>query len=303
METEDRGAALRVVGGAACTSVSAGFTKLSGAGAGTAAFLRCAIALVVLVPLAAREWRRTGPRPWRLMRLDLAAGVLLGVDYVFWVASIYDVGTSVATVLVNLQVVVFPLLARVFLGARLSGRFLATVPVMLAGVALAAGVVGTAEAGTDPVSGVVFGAVAGIAYAGYLFLTRLGGTSGHTVLPVCVSTGAAAATAAVFGGLWTGIDLTLDLPAWLWLTALALVGQVLAWLLITGDLPRLAPHVSATLLLLHPVLAIAFGVLALGERPTATQFAGCLLVIGSVWFASRQAVRTPTPAKIDLIAT
>lgn len=280
--------ALRVVGGAACASVSAGFAKLSGATAGTTAFLRCAIALVVLVPMAVREWRRVGPRPWRLVRLDVAAGLLLGVDYVFWVASIHDVGASIATVLVNLQVIAFPLLARVFLGARLSGRFLATVPVMLAGVVMAAGAVGTAEPGTDPVGGMVFGAIAGVAYAGFLFFMRLGGASGHTVFPVCASTAAAGGAAAVLGGLWTGIDLALDWPAWLWLTALALVGQVLAWLLITRALPQLAPHVSATLLLLHPVLAIVFGVLALHERPTTTQIGGCLLVIASVWFGSRR---------------
>jgi drug/metabolite transporter (DMT)-like permease len=255
-----RTAALRVIGGAVCTSVSAGFAKLSGASAGTTAFLRCAIALVVLVPLAMREWRRAGPRPWRLVRWDLIAGLLLGIDYVFWVASIYDVGASIATVLINIQVVVFPALSRIFLGTPLSGRFVATVPVLLAGVVMASGTVGIAEPGTDPVGGIVFGTIAGVAYGGYLFFMRLGGGERHTVFPVCASTATAGLAALVFGGLWTGIDLSLGLPSWLWLTALALVGQVLAWLLIAGALPRLAPHVSAILL---------------------------LLVIGGVWFASR----------------
>ncbi|WP_274709536.1 EamA family transporter [Streptomyces tubbatahanensis] len=49
----------------------------------------------------------------------------------------------------------------------------------------------------------------------------------------------------------------------------------------------MAPVTSAALLLLQPVLAVLLGVLFLGERPTATQFAGCALVVLTVWHTSR----------------
>ncbi|MFJ9619969.1 DMT family transporter [Streptomyces noursei] len=260
--------------------------KLSGTNAGTAAFLRCALALFLLVPLAWREVRRVGARPLRYQLMDIGAGVLLGVDMVFWAASVLDVGASVATVLLNVQVVVFPLLARLVSGTRLTGRFLLMVPLMLAGVALASGALGRPQAGSDPVAGVTFGTAAGVTYAGYLFLMRLGGGREHTVTPVCVSTAAAAATAAVLGGLWTGIDLDPGWPAWGWLITLAFVGQVLAWLLITAALPRLAPNVGAALLLLQPVMAFGLGV-AIGERPTPTQAVGCALVVAAVWHTGR----------------
>ncbi|WP_239009914.1 DMT family transporter [Streptomyces sp. 769] len=260
--------------------------KLSGTNAGTAAFLRCALALFLLVPLAWREVRRVGARPLRYQLMDIGAGVLLGVDMAFWAASVLDVGASVATVLLNVQVVVFPLLARLVSGTRLTGRFVLMVPLMLAGVALASGALGRPQAGSDPVAGVAFGTAAGVTYAGYLFLMRLGGGREHTVTPVCVSTAAAAATAAVLGGLWTGIDLDPGWPAWGWLITLAFVGQVLAWLLITAALPRLAPNVGAALLLLQPVMAFGLGV-AIGERPTPTQAAGCALVVAAVWHTGR----------------
>ncbi|UNS97031.1 DMT family transporter [Streptomyces tubbatahanensis] len=35
------------------------------------------------------------------------------------------------------------------------------------------------------------------------------------------------------------------------------------------------------------MLAVLLGVLFLGERPTATQFAGCALVVLTVWHTSR----------------
>ncbi|MGH3310428.1 MAG: DMT family transporter [Streptomyces sp.] len=293
------GPALLVVAGAACTASSGMFIKLSGVSAGTAAFLRCALALVVLAPLAAAEYRRLGARPARLLGLDLAAGALLGVDFVCWVQSIQHLGASIATILLNVQLVVFPLLARVFTGAQLARRFWLTAPVLLTGVALAGGALGRAEPGSDPLSGVAFGTAAGVAFAGYLFLVRLGGgrhlqgeqpQSGvrpHTALPVCAATLSAAIAAAALGSLWTGVDPNPGWPAWGWLIPMALLGQVLAWLLINPALPRLAPDKGATLLLLQPILALFFGVGFLAERPTLTQYAGCALVIVAVWRAGR----------------
>ncbi|OON77042.1 EamA family transporter [Streptomyces tsukubensis] len=272
--------------GSVCISASAVFVKLSGTNAGTAAFLRCALALVVLVPLTWRESRRAGPRARHHRMMDIGAGVLLGVDMVFWAASVLNVGAAVSTVLLNIQVVFFPLLARVVSGTPLSRRFLYLAPVMLLGVALAGGALGRAEPGSHPVAGVLYGTAAGLAYAGYLLLMRLGAERRHIVSPVCVSTAAAAATAAVMGGLWTGIDLDQGRAAWGWLVTLALVGQVLAWLFITSALPRLAPSVAASLLLLQPVMAFGLGTL-IGERPTAIQAAGCVLVIAAVWYNSR----------------
>ncbi len=289
--------ALLVLAGAACTAVSGVFVKLSGVDAGSAAFWRCALALVVLVPLAVGEYRRLGARPGRLLALDAAAGALLGIDFVLWSACVLNLGASIAAVLLNVQVIVFPLLARLVSRTALPSRFLLTVPVMLAGVALAGGVVGSPATGEDPVTGLLQGAASGVAYAGYLFLTRLGSTARalkdhgagrqHAAHPVCISTAAAALAAAVLGGAWTGLSLPASAASWGWLAALALSGQVLAWLFIGAALPRLAPDVGATLLLMQPVLAVAAGVALLGERLTGWQVAGTLLVVAAVWQAGR----------------
>lgn len=290
-----------LMAGAACTAASAACVELSQATAGTAAFARCALALLILVPLAVREHRRLGPRPARLRRLDLTAGLLLGVDYVLWAASIPHVGTGVATVLINVQVLAFPLLTRAVSGTRLPLRFLLMVPLMLTGVALAGGVLGQAGPSTgDPATGVFLGMTAGLAYAGYLFLMRLGGARAHTAYPVCLSTASAAVAAAALGSFWDGgIDLALGWSAWAWLATLAFFGQALAWLLVSSALPRLAPDVGAAVLLLQPVLALALGALALGERPAPTQLAGCALVITTVWYSGRSGVQGARPRKVS----
>ncbi|GAA3740227.1 drug/metabolite transporter (DMT)-like permease [Spinactinospora alkalitolerans] len=38
---------------------------------------------------------------------------------------------------------------------------------------------------------------------------------------------------------------------------------------------------------LQPVLAAAFGIGVLGERPTASQIGGCALVVAVVWYTGR----------------
>ncbi|WP_070195797.1 DMT family transporter [Streptomyces oceani] len=278
---------LLVLGGAACTAASGAFVKLSGTDAGTAAFFRCALALLVLAPLAWREVVRRGTRAGRWLLLDLAAGALLGLDFVLWTACVLNLGASIAAVLLNVQVVVFPLLARLVSGTPLPGRFLLAAPVMLAGVALAGGAMGGADGEGDPVAGVLYGTASGVAYAGYLFLARLAGGRTHQALPVCVATVGATAAAGLLGGAWTGIALPDTVAAWAWLAALALLGQVLAWLLINAALPRLAPNVGAGLLLTQPVLAVLVGVVVLDERPTPSQILGSVLVIITVWYATR----------------
>src|SRR5699024_3075974 len=66
------------------------------------------------------------------------------------------------------------------------------------------------------------------------------------------------------------------------LAALALVGQVLGWVLLGASLPKLPSQVGASMLLLQPALAVVFAMLLLGERPTAAQLLGCVVVIAAV---------------------
>lgn len=277
-----------VVGAALSLSLSSTFVRLSGATAGTAAFARCAIALLALSPLAVYEWRRRGPLSRGACWGSAAAGLFLGIDYTMWTASILDVGAGISTVLINVQVVVFPLLCRIFDGTVISRRFAACAPLMLAGIALAGGVLGADAAAPHPVRGTVLGVLAGMGYSAYLYLNRRSGVggAGHVVVPVAIATAAATGATGVIGAATGGIALALPAAAWGWLVALALLGQVLSWLLLGAATPRLAPGVAASLLLLQPVLAVGFGRLILGEQPTAVQLAGCAAVVVAVWLAS-----------------
>ncbi|MCK1795574.1 DMT family transporter [Streptomyces sp. XM4193] len=286
-----------VVGGAGCLSLTAVFISLADVGAGTAAFLRCAIALAVLLPLALYERRRHLSFPRRLRGPALLAGVFLGIDYVMWTVSILDVGAAVATVLLNIQVIAFPLLARVLGGHRIPRRFAYASPLMLAGLALAAGLLDHSDQARHPLRGALLGLSAGVAYAAYLYLIRLCGVASpqHSVTPVFLSTLAAAATSGVLALFTTGLTLAVPLASWGWLIALALLGQVAAWILIGRGTSRVTPNAAAALLLLQPIMAVVCAMLLLGETPTALQLAGCAVVVAAVWFAGHTPARRRNP--------
>jgi drug/metabolite transporter (DMT)-like permease len=210
---------------------------------------------------------------------------------VLWGRSITDVGAGIATVAVNIQVLIVPMLALVFTGERPSRRFWITMPVIICGVALAGGVIDTRAFGENPLRGVLFAAAAGVAYGIYLFQLRRGGQGGQRFVPVCAATAGAAAGSLVLGGVDGGIDFTPGWPALGWLIALALSGQVIGWLLIGVALPRLNSGVGATLLLVQPIGAVTFGILLLHEQLGVRQTVGCALVVAVVWFNAAGSVK------------
>ncbi|MEV6871785.1 DMT family transporter [Amycolatopsis sp. NPDC051128] len=271
--------------GSFCISLSSVFIKVSHTSGSTSAFWRCLLALPVLLVLAARERRTAGPVPRRHAVFPLLAGAGLGLDFVLWGEAIPRVGAGVATVLLAVQVIIVPLLAFAFLAERPSKRFLVAAPVLLGGVVLAGGFAGTGSFGPDPVTGAVAALLAGAGYAGYLFLIRLSGGVGTQLRSLVLATVSAGAVAVALG-LPTGtLDLAPGLPAFGWLVALAVVGQLAGWLLISAALPRMSATAGATLMLLQPVGAVVLGIGLLGESPGVLQLIGCAGVVAAVCFA------------------
>ncbi|WP_246490552.1 DMT family transporter [Brevibacterium oceani] len=279
-------ASVAVLAGATCLSMSAILVKLAGVDAATTAMLRCAIAVVVLIPLALGERGRRGPLSRRGISSALAAGVALGIDYAAWTASIYHVGAGISTVVVNVQVVVLPLLAFAVDRERIRLRFLLALPLMLLGISLVAGIWDAATLRQEAaMSGTLLGLLAGLGYGAYLFLTRRATRQepGRTVQPLAWATTSAAVTATLIAPFTGGLHLKAITPlAWTYLIMLAVLGQIVAWLLIHHGSIRLEPVTTAALLLIQPVLALGLSAMILAEHPTKLQLAGASIVIAAV---------------------
>ncbi|NMO05186.1 DMT family transporter [Gordonia sp. TBRC 11910] len=287
-------ARLAAVLGAAALGLTGPLIALSGLDAGTSSLWRASLAVLLLVAIRFVARRRAvaagHPAPKRGMSMritSLAAGVFLGLDMVLWSQSILAVGAGIATVVVNVQVIVVPLLSAVLLGERIRRSFWFVAPVLLGGVALAGGIVGQ-QPSSSAVFGTITGAAAGIAYAGYLLLLRRTSHEPAHRLANLTDNMIAAALVALIGCAATG-HLTLW-PGWApvaWLFVAAVTGHVIAWLLVGSALPRLSASTGSTLLLTLPIFALAFSAVLLGERPTASQLAGSAIVLGAIAVLNR----------------
>jgi drug/metabolite transporter (DMT)-like permease len=274
--------------GAALISSSAVLMRLAGTGAGTTAFYRCALALPGLAVLALVEQRRHGRRPVKDRLQAAVAGVFLGIDLFLWTHAIYDVGAGVATVLGNLQVVFVVFVAWALFRERPRTQFLVTLPVVMLGVVLVAGLAGKSGPGYHPLAGVLYGLGTSITYAAFLLVLR-GSTrnSPHVAGPLTDATAGAALAALGLGAAFGELSFAPPLSAIGWLALTAFTSQTLGWLLITSSLPRLPAALSSLLLLLQPAASLAMAAVVLSQRPTAVQVGGAVLVCGGVLVAAR----------------
>jgi drug/metabolite transporter (DMT)-like permease len=256
----------------------------------TAAFYRCAYALPVLGLLAWRERRRYGPRAAGQQRLALVAGLFFAADLIFWHQAIADVGAGLATVLGNLQVVIVPFAAWAVLAEVPGRRILAALPLTLVGVVLISGALEDGAYGEHPARGVLFGALTGVAYAGFILTLRHGNEDlRRPAGPLFDATWVGAVCAlAVALALGAG-DLAPAWPSAAWLACLALTSQVLGWLLISVSLPRLPAALTSMILTIQPVGSIVLGIVLLDEAPTGLQLLGAACILaGLVSVAARR---------------
>ncbi len=278
--------------GAATISSSPVLVVLSGASAVSTAFYRSAIALPVLIALAALEQRKHGSRSLRQRLTAGSAGVFLAVDLILWTHSIADIGAGVATVLGNLQVLIVAGISWLIWHERPSRAVALAIPVVMAGVVLVSGLVGTPATGQHPLAGVLYGLGTAVAYSGFLMiLRRSSADSPHIAGPVADSTAGATAASLVAGLVLGGLGLHPLWPSLGWLIVLGLVSQVAGWLLITSSLPRLPAAVSSLMLVLQPVASLVIAAAVIDERPTLLQILGAALTCFGALAASLATTR------------
>ncbi|MBF8193192.1 DMT family transporter [Nonomuraea sp. K274] len=275
--------------GALVISVSGPLVRLSGVSPATSALFRCAYAVPPILLLAWLERRRRGGKAPSVRTLVPAwlAGVAFAFDLLFWHHAIDYVGAGLATVLGNLQVFIVAFAAWGLFRERPSTRLMIGTPVVFAGVVLISGVFDSAAYGSDPLMGVLAGAATSVSYAAFLLLMK-GGTD-RVAEPLAHATVVATVAIALLSPLFGGADLMPSWPAHGWLLLLAVGPQVLGWSLITFSLPRQPAALTALLLLIQPMTTVALSALALAERPSPLQLAGCAVIVLGVVYGSRRA--------------
>ena len=277
------GISTRVVAalGVMTISFAALLTNVSEVAATTASFFRCLYALPVLaVIMVIVRRRRSDSRSWRARGLAFLSGAFFAADLTAWHTSIELIGTGLATLLANTQVVFVAFLAWIVFRERPSRPAFMLVPAVMVGVTLISGVGQEGSFGEDPLRGVAYGLFCGVAYALFLLTFRSSNRAQvHPVFPLLDATIGTAVASFVFGLFEPGFSLDIHYPSHAWLVVLAVGPQVVGWLLIATALPRLPALETSVILLLQPVGAITWGVLLLGERLAWMQFTGAAVVL------------------------
>jgi drug/metabolite transporter (DMT)-like permease len=263
-------------------SFSAVFVRLANVSPVTAVFYRAVYALPIL---AASWWwsRREDTRRKPVRLLAVASGLVLTLDLAFWHRSIALIGAGLGTVIPNVQVVIIALVGWLFYHQRPSVRTLVVIAAVLAGVALTSGLARHDAYGTAPTLGVLLGIVAGSCYAVFLLLFR---ESNRALVPgagpLLDATIGMALGALLVSPVDAGFTLAFSWPAHGWLLLMAVVSQVLGWMLITVALARLPTLETSILLLVQPVFALIWGTLFFTEHLSNIQWFGTALVLAGV---------------------
>ncbi|AJI79972.1 DMT(drug/metabolite transporter) superfamily permease [Corynebacterium singulare] len=152
----------------------------------TQAFLRVSIGFLLLLPFGIVEMRKKMVLPKKGIMFSCIAGLFLGLDFTNWNFSIFLIGSGVAAILLNLQVVIVPILTTIFDKYKLPKSFIVILPLMIVGVLFTGGVFEPAAelAGPAEISGIktsvlgtACGLTSGICYSFYLYFSRKAGVT------------------------------------------------------------------------------------------------------------------------------
>lgn len=242
------------------------------------AFFRVLFASLTLLPvvlLTRRGEMMTAARQWKTM-LSLGCLLALGWSLLFHSMKLIAIANAV---LLNYTAPVFvALLAPLVLKERLERSTVLALAIAVAGIVVIS-YQQNLEFG-DPGSlnalGVVLGLLAGLAYAGYIILSKR--TLSAFSSQVVAFWSYAAALAFLFPSV-VGIELSTDPTSWVLLLVLGIFNTGFAVTLYLKGLGMAKAQKAAVLTYLEPASAVIFGLLFLDQQPTVFMLVGGLLIL------------------------
>ena len=268
---------------AACFGVMPILTKIVYAdGAGTFGVLSVRFTLAAVVLLALARLRGEAlPRGRQLRHLVLLGGVGYVAESLFYFSALERISAGLTALLLYVYPALVVLLAAVLLRHRPQPVALVCVAVATAGSALTIGPVAGGQT-----TGVLLGLGSAVSYALYVVLSARA-TAG--LGPFASSAVIMGACAVVYDVLAVATRATLPTApkAWLALLGVALIGTVVAVAAFFGALALLGPGDTAVVSTVEPVVSVLAAFAVLGERLSALQLGGGLLVLTAVVVLAR----------------
>ena len=286
--SEDRRTMAIALSGAVTISFAPLLYSMSDTNPLTGAFFRMAYAIPFLV-IIAYYFRKKDHRDRKSRSIAVVAGVLLAIDFLGYHSAIDYVGTGIATMVGNSQVIIVTLVSWKLFGEKPNRSILFALPMVIFGLVLISGIWDNEPYGEDPIKGVIGGVVAAILYSSFLIVYRYA----NRVKAPSPNLQLDATFGATMGIFFLGllplrqigiepIDFHVSWPGHAWLLLLAISCQIAGWIAITYALPRLPGAHTSFAVLLQPVLTFIWGVILLDENPSILQSAGMILILVAI---------------------
>lgn len=280
---------LRLVLAIVCVSTGAPFARWAAPAPPLAiAALRVGTASLLLFTAGFGEVRKLGALSRRDQGLVALSGLLLGIHFGSWIASLSFTSTAASVALVATN----PMFAALFgtlLGDRVDRREIVGISIAAAGCAVLAG--GDWQAGGNALVGDGLALIGAASAAGYLVMgRRLRGSV--PLLPYLGAVNAIAACGLVIAAVMTGAHL-MSLPGHTYLACAgaALVASFVGHSLLNAAVRVTPTHLVALAILGEPVGSSLITWVAFGEQPPIhAVFGGAIVMAGiAVGFVKKRA--------------
>ena len=279
-EVQSRIALPAVAVGVLAVSAAAIFIRLADAPAIAVAFWRCALGVVVLLPLAAVR-REQIPRG-RTLWVGMASGVVLGAHFGFWISSLDYTSVAASVVLVTTQPVFVAILAYLLFGEKTSPISFAGILVAIAGTAVIAqdGSVGSAA-----FLGNALALIGAVMVALYILIGRSQRSGGVGVLPYVIVVYSSASVTLFLVALFSGTQMWgYSGETWFWLWCLTLGPQIMGHTVFNWALRYVEASILAGTILAEPVIAAFLAWLVLSEKPGVSTVVGGAVILSGLYF-------------------
>jgi drug/metabolite transporter (DMT)-like permease len=268
-------------------SFSPVWVKLAGVAPSVSAFYRVSLGGLILwliVVWGRQRYRAALP----IVVTACGLGLVLAFDLTAWHRSIQYIGPGMSTVLGNFQVFVVAAFGLVFLGERLTARFVTAVLAGMTGLLLMFGLDWSALS-ADYKLGVALGFVTALLYGGFIIGLRTIQSRPDALRPTATMAWMSLITSVVLavGITATGGNFAIpDLRTGVALGSYAIASHVVGWVLIANGLPKIAASRAGLLLLLQPSLAFVWDVVLFGRATTTVELVGAGMALVAIYLGT-----------------
>jgi len=238
-------------------------------------FFRVLFASLTLLPLVLLTQRREMVEVARAWRSMLALGVLLSLGWGFLFQSMKLIAIANAVLLNYMAPIFVALLAPIFLKERIERITIFALATSMVGMIMISSQQ-SLQAGSLNLLGVTFGLLAGLAYAGFIIISKkaVANFSSQAVALYAYS-----ATMIFLSPFLIGVNLSMDSTSWMLLLVLGIFNTGFAVTLYLIGLRLIKAQKAVVFTYLEPVSAVVFGFLFLAQQPTLLMLIGGFLIL------------------------